>query len=68
MGSIELPYTWVFWVIKSDRTDYEIEPIISFSTVEEFWRYYLQFPGIDQVKRGGIGLFKKGIKPAWEDP
>jgi hypothetical protein len=63
-----LPYTWEFWVIKSDPKDYEIEPIISFSTVEEFWEYYLQFPALGQLRRGGIGLFKKGIKPAWEDP
>jgi hypothetical protein len=64
----ELPYTWEFWVIKSEGSDYEIEPIVSFSTVEEFWQYYLQFPGISEVKRGGIGLFRKGIAPAWEDP
>jgi hypothetical protein len=58
----------VFWVIKSDHMNYEIEPIVSFSTVEKFWEYYLQFPGLSEIKRGGLGLFKKGITPAWEDP
>jgi hypothetical protein len=63
-----LPYTWEFWVIKSDKTDYEIEPICSFTTIEEFWDCYMQFPPLGELRRGGLGLFKKGIKPAWEDP
>jgi hypothetical protein len=68
MAETTLPYEWVFWVIKTDHMEYEIEKIVSFSTVEKFWEYYMQFPAITSMKRGGIGLFKKGITPAWEDP
>lgn len=62
----KLPSDWEFWVIQAN-VEYEIESIISFSTIEEFWNYYLQFPNILQMKTGGFALFKKGIKPAWED-
>ena len=64
--SHKLPSDWEFWVIQTNY-EYEIESIVSFSTIEEFWNYYLQFPNILQMKTGGFALFKKDIKPAWED-
>ena len=62
----KLPSDWEFWVIQTNY-EYEIESIVSFSTIEEFWNYYLQFPDILKMKTGGFALFKKDIKPAWED-
>ncbi|OHT07831.1 Eukaryotic translation initiation factor 4E [Tritrichomonas foetus] len=62
-----LPSSWEFWVIRTNY-EYEIERIVSFSTIEEFWKNYLQLPDITKMKTGGFALFKKGIKPAWEDP
>jgi hypothetical protein len=62
-----LPNPWVFWVITLGDRNYEIEPIVSFETIEEFWDYYLQLPPLSKLRRGGIALFKNGITPAWED-
>ena len=62
----KLQSSWKFWVVQSNR-NYEIEPIASFSTIEEFWDIYSQFPNIEKMSQGGLSLFKEGIKPAWED-
>lgn len=63
---------WTFWIIQIKRVgsgvQYDIEPVITFGTVEAFWNTFLQFPELDGIKLGGIALFKAGIKPAWEDP
>ncbi|EAY10775.1 hypothetical protein TVAG_121790 [Trichomonas vaginalis G3] len=67
-----LPTEWQFWVIQikweGKNRNFEIEPIVGFKTVEDFWNNFMQFPPIGEIKKGGISLFKKGIKPAWEDP
>lgn len=67
-----LPTEWQFWVIQlkweGKNRNFDIEPICSCKTVEEFWNNFIQFPPIAEIKKGGISLFKKGIKPAWEDP
>ena len=63
---------WTFWVIQVKQVgsgvQYEIEPVITFGTIEGFWNAFVQFPTIADIKQGGIALFKAGIKPAWEDP
>ena len=64
----QLPTEWEFWVSKYGESSYEIEPIAPFGTIEDFWHVFLQFPPIDDLKGGGLSLFKKGIRPAWEDP
>ena len=61
-----LAIPWDFWVIQKSK-QYEIDPIIGFNTIEDFWQIYLQFPDIQQLKSGAVALFKKGIRPAWED-
>jgi len=67
-----LQFEWEFWVIQIKQTSngesYDIEPICSFDSVELFWEYFQQLPPISDLSLGGIGLFKKGISPAWEDP
>lgn len=67
-GPHELPFEWEFWVSKAGASEYEIESIASFRTIEDFWNIYLQFPPIEELRRGALSLFKKGIRPAWEDP
>ena len=63
---------WTFWIIQVKRVgasvQYDIEPVITFATIEAFWNAFLQFPKLSGIKQGGIALFKAGIKPAWEDP
>lgn len=61
-----LPSEWEFWVVQSNQ-NYEIESIATFNTIESFWNVYSQFPSIEKMENGGLSLFKRGIKPAWED-
>jgi len=55
---------------KFDPEDYAIfvQPIASFCTVEQFWRVYqfIKRPG-DVIEKADFHMFKKGIKPVWED-
>ncbi|GMI39293.1 hypothetical protein TrCOL_g10646 [Triparma columacea] len=61
----------------------KIQPICDFSTVEEFWQYFNHIPRPGKVFFDGdskasvgpsnkvideLSIFKKGIKPEWEDP
>ncbi|GMH77127.1 hypothetical protein TrRE_jg4455 [Triparma retinervis] len=61
----------------------KIQPICDFSTVEEFWQYFNHIPRpgkvfFDGESKASVGpsnkvidelsIFKKGIKPEWEDP
>ncbi|KAL7753600.1 hypothetical protein RI367_000531 [Sorochytrium milnesiophthora] len=69
-----LAHTWTFWYsFRSQRQkvqnyESEIKPLVSFSTVEEFWRVYAnlkrphELPPISDYQ-----LFRDGIKPVWED-
>lgn len=60
-----------------------MKPLCSFSTIEDFWRYFNHIPHPSKVffdgdyrKRVGLSneiieeysLFKKGIEPEWSDP
>lgn len=66
--SDRLPFAWEFWGSNVGSAEYEIEPIVSVSTVGEFWNAFEQFPSVEDLRRGAFSLFKKGIRPAWEDP
>lgn len=63
----ELPEAWEFWITKLEHECYDIESIASFSTVEDFWDIFLQMPPASKIKQCNLSLFKKGIRPAWED-
>ena len=67
-----LMFEWTCWVIQVKQTamyeSYGIEPICSFDSAELFWAYFKKLPSLPDLKHGGIGLFKKNIRPAWEDP
>eukprot|EP00595_Chromulina_sp_UTEXLB2642_P003354 CAMPEP_0196765784 /NCGR_PEP_ID=MMETSP1095-20130614/12566_1 /TAXON_ID=96789 ORGANISM="Chromulina nebulosa, Strain UTEXLB2642" /NCGR_SAMPLE_ID=MMETSP1095 /ASSEMBLY_ACC=CAM_ASM_000446 /LENGTH=151 /DNA_ID=CAMNT_0042124519 /DNA_START=68 /DNA_END=519 /DNA_ORIENTATION=+ len=58
-----------------------MEEVADFSTVEDFWRIWTYMPKPSEVLYDGIpkkdllnrrvdafSLFKKGIRPEWEDP
>lgn len=71
---------WTFWYdrrlgagarVKGERERYEnnLKPIGCFATVEDFWRHYNYMAKPSQLdNNANYHLFKKGIKPLWEDP
>jgi len=71
---------WTFWYdkrlgagarVKGERDRYEsnLKPIGSFATVEDFWRHYNYMAKPSQLdNNANYHLFKKGVKPLWEDP
>ncbi|CAG0893096.1 unnamed protein product [Darwinula stevensoni] len=66
-----LQNTWTLWFFKNDRTkaweENQVE-ITSFATVEDFWALYNYIEVASHLPAGtDYSLFKKGIKPMWED-
>ncbi|XP_037820179.1 eukaryotic translation initiation factor 4E1 isoform X1 [Lucilia sericata] len=66
-----LQNTWTLWYLENDRTksweDMQNE-ITSFDTVEDFWSLYNHIKPPSDIKAGSdYSLFKKGIRPMWED-
>lgn len=66
---------WVFWLVVFDmqQLQYQIEEICAANTVETFFSLYSELPQVSELKnynykKISIGLFRAGIKPAWEDP
>ena len=46
-----------------------IKAVISFQSVEQFWRIHLNIMAPSRFPRNGAyHVFKNGIKPTWEDP
>ncbi|XP_055381003.1 eukaryotic translation initiation factor 4E1-like [Condylostylus longicornis] len=62
---------WTLWYLESDRTKSWEElqnDITSFETVEDFWSLYNHIKLASEVRIGSdYSLFKKGIRPMWED-
>lgn len=62
---------WTLWFFKNDRNrswEENQRPIITFSTVEDFWALYNHIEQASQLNAGcDYSLFKEGIKPMWED-
>lgn len=62
---------WTLWYLESDRTKSWEElqnEITSFDTVEDFWSLYNHIKLASEIKAGSdYSLFKKGIRPMWED-
>lgn len=71
----QLAKEWKFWmiVVTNDKSvDYQIQPIFSVNTVENFYKYYQALPLVSEIKYSGqkqlsMGFFRQGVKPAWED-
>ncbi|KAH8257178.1 hypothetical protein KR038_005276 [Drosophila bunnanda] len=66
-----LQNTWTLWYLENDRSklweDMQNE-ITSFDTVEDFWSLYNHIKPPSEIKLGSdYSLFKKGIRPMWED-
>jgi hypothetical protein len=67
MLSHPLPVSWTFWAVGTDSKAYDVNPLPSFSTVEDFWGWWELIPGVNEMKHGSIALFKSGLTPAWEN-
>ena len=49
--------------------EYVLHEVFTFGTVEEFWRMYNNTYSISEViSNTDYLIFKKGIRPEWEDP
>ncbi|CUM65535.1 uncharacterized protein PRCAT00003181001 [Priceomyces carsonii] len=64
---------WTLWYTKPQVNKNEnwhdlLKPVITFSSVEEFWGIYNSIPPANQLPlKSDYHLFKEGIKPEWED-
>lgn len=66
-----LQHTWCLWYYENDRNKKWEEnqtEITSFSTVEDFWSVYNYIKLASEIRVGtDYSLFKKDIRPMWED-
>lgn len=64
---------WTLWYTKPEVHRNEnwhdlLKPVITFSSVEEFWGIYNSIPTANQLPlKSDYHLFKDGIRPEWED-
>ena len=70
---LPLNSTWTFWYASRKEKDHHIPysdrltKIAEFSTVQDFFKYYLYLKPVYEIERNvDIGLFKEGYKPLWE--
>lgn len=68
-----LAHEWTLWFTKppSGKQDWNelLKEVISFDTVEEFWGIYNNItPASDLAPKSDYHLFKRGVRPEWEDP
>ncbi len=71
--SAKLNSTWVFWYASRKEVHHHIPygerlmNIAEFSTLEDFFKYYLYLKSVTEIERNtDLGMFKKGYKPLWE--
>ena len=51
------------------RNDYDLREVYSFETIEDFWHMYNNLYSVSEIiSNTDYLLFKKGIRPEWEDP
>uniref|UniRef100_A0A915K008 eIF-4F 25 kDa subunit n=1 Tax=Romanomermis culicivorax TaxID=13658 RepID=A0A915K008_ROMCU len=66
-----LMYTWVLWYCKSEKNkNWEdcLKEVAEFDTVEDFWALYNHIQLASGLPWGSdYYVFKKGIRPMWED-
>ncbi|KAK9458106.1 translation initiation factor eIF 4e-like domain-containing protein [Dipodascopsis uninucleata] len=69
-----LKHTWTLWYTKPQtgggKTDWSelLKEVVSFDSVEEFWGVYNNIPKASEIPlKSDYHLFKKGIRPEWED-
>ncbi len=76
-GGPELPlkhplsYSWTLWYFPNDgKQEWEknLREVSTFGHVEDFWALYNHILTVSELKSGcDYSLFKRGIKPMWED-
>lgn len=63
--------TWTLWYYENDRKktwEENQREITSFATVEDFWSLYNHIRNASELSTGcDYSLFKKGVRPMWED-
>lgn len=63
--------TWTLWYYENDRKkswEENQREITSFDTVEDFWSLYNHIKMASELNIGcDYSLFKKGVRPMWED-
>ncbi|KAL0266456.1 UNVERIFIED_CONTAM: hypothetical protein PYX00_008986 [Menopon gallinae] len=66
-----LQNSWTFWYFEADKTKHwedNQREIFSFDTIEDFWSLYNHIKTASELKPGcDYSLFKKGVRPMWED-
>lgn len=67
----ELQTEWSLWLYtnnKSRRWEENLQHVISFKTVEEFWAVYNHIQLSSRLSPGhDYAIFRAGMRPAWED-
>lgn len=66
-----LASTWVFWWYKNDKSktwDQNQREVATVETVEDFWQVFNYIELASNLDNGSdYAVFKKGIRPDWED-
>ena len=69
---LPLQYTWTIWFDKNNNsTDYESRLYVLQDDVDNiglFYQVYNNYPWDRIAMRDSVHIFRKGIKPMWEDP
>ena len=67
-----LQNAWTLWFFKNDKSktwEENQRPIITVTTVEDFWSLYNHIEAPSRLPPGSdYSIFKEGIFPDWEDP
>jgi len=75
-ASHPLMHTWTLWFDKEPtgkdkeaKWGANLKQVLDFDSVETFWRLYNNITPPDKLEDGhSYSLFKKTIRPTWEDP
>lgn len=68
-----LRHEWVFWHERNkpdateDQWEDQLKQIAQISTVQSFWQVFNNTPFATLPLRDSLHLFKKNVKPVWED-
>ncbi|KAF1810498.1 eukaryotic translation initiation factor 4E [Eremomyces bilateralis CBS 781.70] len=66
--------TWTLWFTKppsgkGDNWNELLKEVITFGSVEEFWGIHNNITAVSELSlKSDYHMFKKGIRPEWEDP
>ncbi|KAI9874316.1 MAG: eukaryotic translation initiation factor 4E [Pleopsidium flavum] len=69
-----LMHEWTLWFTKppsgkGDNWNELLKEVVTFDSVEEFWGVYNNItPTSELALKSDYHLFKKGVRPEWEDP